>query len=59
MGGILGDSPTMKAPAQTSAPQNTSVGGGSRPTVSKIKTETSAPSDPATLGRASGTSPLK
>lgn len=49
--GIISDSPTMKAPKQTSAQQNTSVGGGSRPTASKIKTETSAPSNAATLDR--------
>lgn len=50
--GIISDSPTMKAPKGTSAPQNTSVGGGSRPTSSKIKTDTSAPDNAMTLGRA-------
>ncbi len=49
--GIFSDSPTLKAPKGTSAPQNTSVGSGSRPTSSKYKIETSAPSDPHTLGR--------
>lgn len=38
-------------PAQSSRPQNTAVGSGSRPTPSSIKIESSAPSDPLTLGR--------
>lgn len=42
----------VKAPAQSSRPQNTAVGSGSRPVPSKVKIETSAPSDPRTLGRA-------
>lgn len=50
--GIISDSPALKAPKETSAPQNTSVGGGSRPTPSKMKIETSAPMEPMTLGRA-------
>lgn len=50
--GIISDSPTLKAPKETSAPQNTAVGSGSRPTPSKMKTETSAPTEPYTLGRA-------
>lgn len=50
--GIISDSPTIKAPKQTSAAQNTSVGSGSRPTASSVKINTSAPSDPQTLGRA-------
>jgi len=49
---LISPSPTMKAPAQSSAPQNTAVGGGSRPTPSKIKLPVSAPEDPRTLGRA-------
>lgn len=49
--GIISDSPTMKAPKQTSAPQNTAVGGGSRPTASKMEIPTSAPSNGATLDR--------
>lgn len=49
---IISDSPTLKAPAQSSAAQNTSVGSGSRPTPSKVKIMTSAPSEPMTLGRA-------
>lgn len=50
--GIISDSPSIKAPKQTSADQNTSVGSGSRPTPSENKTPSSAPSDPETLGRA-------
>lgn len=49
---IISDSPTLKAPKETSAPQNTQVGGGSRPTPSKMKTESSAPMEPYMLGRA-------
>lgn len=42
---------SVKAPPQTSAPQNTAVGSGSRPTPSRIKIKTSAPENPKTLGR--------
>ncbi len=42
----------VRPPKQSSAPQNTAVGGGSRPTTSKIATPTSAPTQPHTLGRA-------
>jgi hypothetical protein len=49
---IFSDSPTIKNPKiGGSAPQNTSVGSGSRPTKSKIMIETSAPKNPHTLGR--------
>lgn len=48
---IFSGSPTLKAPTQTSAPQNTSVGSGSRPTPSKFKIETSAPMEPRMLDR--------
>lgn len=41
-----------RPPKQSSAPQNTAVGGGSRPVMSKIATPTSAPMNPHTLGRA-------
>ena len=41
-----------RPPAQSSKPQNTAVGGGSRPNMSKIAIETSAPSNPHTLDRA-------
>ena len=44
----------VRPPAQSSKPQNTNVGGGSRPTTSKIAIETSAPASPHTLGRYSG-----
>lgn len=37
---------------QKSSKMDTSVGGGSRPTTSKIGTPTSAPKNPHTLGRA-------
>lgn len=50
--GILSNSPTLSEPKGTSAPQNTAVGGGSRPTPSKMKTPTSAPMEPHELGRA-------
>ncbi len=52
MAGIFSDSPTIR-PGKIggSAPQNTSVGSGSRPTSSRHKIETSAPTDPHTLGR--------
>ena len=43
---IWSDSPTLKGPKGTSATQNTSVGSGSRPTPSKFKIPTSAPTDP-------------
>lgn len=52
MKSIISDSPTLKAPAQSSAPQNTSVGSGSRPTPSKMKIESSAPMEPYELSRA-------
>ena len=42
----------VKAPPQSSRPQDTRVGSSSRPTPSKIKIDTSAPEDPRTLGRA-------
>lgn len=41
----------VRPPAQSSKPQNTAVGSGSRPAGGKIAIETSAPSDPHTLGR--------
>lgn len=48
---LVSDKGGVKAPAQSSRPQSTSVGSGSRPTPSKIKIDTSAPSDPKGLGR--------
>ncbi len=48
---IWSSDPTMKpTDVGTSAPQNTSVGSGSRPTSSRHKIETSAPSNARTLG---------
>lgn len=52
--GIISKSPTIKPSKGTSAPQKTAVGSGSRPTKSKIMLDTSAPSQPRTLGRAPG-----
>jgi hypothetical protein len=47
MGKALGsDSPHITPPAQTSAPQNTSTGSGSRPGSYKMTIDTSAPSSP-------------
>jgi hypothetical protein len=47
MGRALGsDTPTVKAPAQTSAPQNTATGSGSRPGSYKEPIESSAPTSP-------------
>lgn len=53
MAGPLGTdhSNTMKAPAQSSAKLNTSVGSGSRPGSSRFPIETSAPTDAYTLNR--------
>lgn len=48
---IWSNSPTLKHAKESSTPQHTAVGGGSRPTSSKHKIETSAPEDPRTLGR--------
>lgn len=44
--GMMSDSPHMKQPKGSSAPQNTSVGSGSRPTKAKFSIPTSAPMDP-------------
>jgi hypothetical protein len=44
----------VRPPAQSSKPQDTSVGSGSRPTGGKIGIPTSAPDDPHTLGRFDG-----
>jgi hypothetical protein len=52
MGMPLGtDTPTMKAPSQSSAKLNTSVGSGSRPGTSRFPIETSSPKDPYMLDR--------
>jgi hypothetical protein len=53
MAGLFKSDPGAVKPSSKggSAPQNTSVGSGSRPTQSKINIPTSAPMDPHTLGR--------
>lgn len=48
---IISNSPTLSGPKGTSAPQNTSVGSGSRPTPSRFKIDTSAPKEPRMLDR--------
>jgi hypothetical protein len=47
-----GDKGGVRPPAQSSAPQNTAVGSGSKPTGGKHTIETSAPANPHELGRA-------
>jgi hypothetical protein len=42
----------VRPPAQTSRPQNTAVGSGSRPNGGKIGIPTSAPAEPHELDRA-------
>ncbi len=49
--GILSKSPSMPQEKGSSMQQNTAVGSGSRPTKSKVTIETSAPTNPHTLGR--------
>lgn len=49
---IWSNSPTLKPSSEKmSAPQNTSVGSGSRPTASRYKIDTSAPKEPRMLDR--------
>ena len=48
---LISEKGGVKAPAQSSRPQNTAVGSGSRPVPSKIKIDSSAPANPKTLGR--------
>jgi len=49
---LISPSPTIGKDKQpSSASMNTAVGSGSRPTPSKYKIMTSAPSNPKTLGR--------
>lgn len=53
MAGALGsDSGGTRPPKQSSMPQNTAVGSGSRPGGSKITIDTSDAKDAHTLGRA-------
>lgn len=47
-----GDHGGVRAPKQTSAPQNTAVGSGSRPMGGKMTIPTSAPEQPHELDRA-------
>jgi len=47
-----GDKGGVRPPAQSSAPQNTAVGSGSRPMAGKVPIETSAPAEPHELDRA-------
>lgn len=54
MSKIISDSPTLKGEKGSSRPQGTAVGSGSRPTSSKVKIPTSAPSSPHELSRAPG-----
>lgn len=51
MGMFKGDVGGVRPPKQTSMPQNTAVGSGSRPTMSKVMIETTAPANPHSLGR--------
>ena len=53
-----GDKGGVKAPAQSSAQQNTAVGSGSKVTPSRFEIETSAPMNAHTLDR-NPPSPLK
>lgn len=48
---LISDQGGCKAPPQSSRPQNTAVGSGSRPVPSKIKIPSSAPMNAKTLGR--------
>lgn len=63
--GIISDSPTISTKDTKrgqSSPQNTAVGGGSRPTKSKFKIETSAPGSARMTnagGRGSGVDYMK
>ena len=50
-GAIFSDAPSMPQEHGDSAMQNTAVGSGSRPTKSKFMIDTTAPSDPHTMGR--------
>ena len=61
MASALGTKPVpgVQPPAQSSRPQNTSVGSGSRPGAASVPIMTSAPSQPHTLGRVDGVKFLK
>lgn len=47
-----GDKGGVMPPKQSSAPQNTAVGSGSRPSGGKIDIPTSAPANAHTMGKA-------
>lgn len=51
---LWSESPSMPQPKGTSMSQNTAVGGGSRPTKSKVKINVSAPGNARTLDRTGG-----
>lgn len=54
MANMISQGPTLSpsdAGTPSGAPIDFAVGSGSRPTPSKIKIDTTAPSDPKTLGR--------
>lgn len=51
MGKLVSSSPTIAHPKGSSMKQGTAVGSGSRPTASRVKIPSSAPSDPKGLGR--------
>jgi hypothetical protein len=51
---LISPSPSMPQRKGSSATQDTSVGGGSRPTPSKMKIPVSAPVDARTLDRTGG-----
>lgn len=61
MAGPLGTNPagTVKAPSQSSAKLDTSVGSGSRPGSSRFPIDSSAPSNPHTLDRSPPSGALK
>lgn len=48
---LISDTGGLKPPPQSSRPQNTAVGSGSRPTPSRIKIPSSAPANAHTQGR--------
>ena len=51
---IISKSPALPQEKGSSMPQNTAVGGGSRPTASKVMTPSSAPMEPKGMGRDPG-----
>jgi hypothetical protein len=51
MGKLISQQGGVGAPSQSSRQQKTAVGSGARPTPSRIKIPSSAPTDPKGLGR--------